>query len=81
MGLLARRQDWDRKLQELFLNDHEMEYVSEHCSIESSLVNQLYFSFGGEYVWQLSPAFCRVLSESTKSQSDQRSLEIAQLVT
>ena len=28
VGLLTRRDDWDKKLQELFLNDHEMEYVS-----------------------------------------------------
>ena len=27
VGLLTRRQDWDRKLQELFKSDHE-EYVS-----------------------------------------------------
>ena len=28
VGLLERRDDWDKKLHELFLNDHEMEYVS-----------------------------------------------------
>ena len=33
MGLLTRRGDWDVKLQELFLNDNEMEYVSVRCSV------------------------------------------------
>ncbi len=28
IGLLEKREDWDKKLRELFLNDHEMEYVS-----------------------------------------------------
>jgi hypothetical protein len=28
VGLLTKRQDWVHKLKELFLNDHEMEYVS-----------------------------------------------------
>ena len=28
VGLLERRENWDRKLHELFLNDHETEYVS-----------------------------------------------------
>ncbi len=27
VGLLEKREDWDKKLRELFLNDHEMEYV------------------------------------------------------
>ena len=33
VGLLTRRGDWDVKLQELFLNDNEMEYVSVRCSV------------------------------------------------
>lgn len=33
VGLLTRRKDWDHKLQELFLNDHEMEYVSVHSHV------------------------------------------------
>ena len=28
VGLLTRRHNWDLKLQELFLTDHETEYVS-----------------------------------------------------
>ena len=28
VGLLEKREDWDSKLRDLFLNDHEMEYVS-----------------------------------------------------
>ena len=30
VGLLAKREDWVHKLKELFMSDHEMEYVSEH---------------------------------------------------
>ena len=28
MGLLTKREDWAHKLKDLFLNDHEMQYVS-----------------------------------------------------
>ena len=31
VGLLAKREDWDKKLQELFMNDHEREYVCSLC--------------------------------------------------
>ena len=33
VGLLCQREDWDKKLQELFMNDHEMEYVSVCLSV------------------------------------------------
>ena len=27
VGMLAKREDWDLQLRQLFINDHEMEYV------------------------------------------------------
>ena len=32
VGLLTKREDWVHKLRELFMNDHEMDYVSSSCA-------------------------------------------------
>ena len=54
VGLMSRRENWDVKLQELFLNDHEMEYVSEGLEVPILLIisicgsiNLYDWNFGG----------------------------------
>ena len=67
MGLLAKREDWIHKLKELFMNDHEMEYVSErydkcvYCCGESRWVRVI---IKEKRDYETSHAQCRKCAES-----------------
>ena len=37
VGMMKRREGWDKKLHELFLNDNEMQYVSKEDIVEIAM--------------------------------------------
>ena len=43
VGLLSKREDWVHKLKELFMNDHEMEYVSDRTRCKGVLQLEIAF--------------------------------------
>ena len=45
VGAIKRREDWNRKLHELFLNDNEMQYVC-HKPTYNMLATATHFALG-----------------------------------